>query len=208
MFVRNLARVARQQQTGVARSWIRSFVQLREVPTDVYGHTTPNESGVRLSLSKKPNAVYIGTIPNSAVASFRQAFEAEKEAKDDQDDREMHPSQLLDPGEFSSHQKFLDIAHKTIGEHIQNCPVFSQLAAAEQGEKSLFFHIYDLRRPPPHGRIPEVEDIVGTVRLESGKIVPNSYEPNAMYRSVTPYGIFTVSDYLNSKIVSECEKSS
>lgn len=69
--------------------------------------------------------------------------------------------------------------------------------------------VYDQRSPPPFGRIPEVEDMFGLVRVENGVMVPESYEKNDMYRLITPdFGVCMFTEFLYNKIRKACEDAS
>lgn len=122
------------------------------------------------------------------------------------------PAEHTDPKtlpvwDFKEIPQFLPIAQSVIAENIHNCPYYAPLAEAQAGEGDMFFHVFDLRAPPPAGRIPYVEDILGTLRLEEGKVVPKSYQPNSMYRVATHDGVFTVSSYLTKLIRKAVESS-
>ncbi|KAK9366064.1 hypothetical protein V1509DRAFT_649060 [Lipomyces kononenkoae] len=131
----------------------------------------------KLSLSKLPSAVHIGTATTS-------------------------PSMLTE-ATFRPNPAFLPIMHAAVSENIVNDKLFISIAATYQNN---YMAIYDLRNPPVYGRIPEVQDILGMVRVDSeGAIVPGAYEKNSMYRLVTNDGICRFSDYLVGKIRQACE---
>ena len=69
-----------------------------------------------------------------------------------------------------------------------------------------WLHIADERNPPPWGRIPVPEDIVGSVLLQDGVIQPNSYEPMPAHRIVTKNGIFQLSGPLTQCLVQEAKR--
>lgn len=50
-------------------------------------------------------------------------------------------------------------------------------------------------------RIPETEDIVGSVMITDGKLVPSSYEPMPVHRLVTMNGLFKLSKPLHNALV-------
>ncbi|KAK9240454.1 hypothetical protein V1525DRAFT_370113 [Lipomyces kononenkoae] len=132
----------------------------------------------RLSLSKLPSAVHIGTATTS-------------------------PS-LLTEATFRPNPAFLPIMHAAVCQNIANDKLFTSIAATYPNN---YMAIYDLRNPPVYGRIPEVQDILGMVRVDSeGTIVPGAYEKNNMYRLVTNDGICRFSDYLVDKIRQACEQ--
>jgi hypothetical protein len=173
---------------------VRTFVLMRKNPP-IYGHTMADRK-LALSLSKDPVALSLGTIPQKCVTTYQVALSNHTPEE---------PSRLPNIELFEESPEFIAKAQTVIKDHIQDCPIFAPLASSTGSDFTMYFHIYDLRAPPPFGRIPEVEDIMGTVRVEHGKMIPESYEPNKMYRPVTACGVFTVSDYLNEKVRQACE---
>ncbi|RSH92219.1 hypothetical protein EHS25_008634 [Saitozyma podzolica] len=51
-----------------------------------------------------------------------------------------------------------------------------------------YIHITDERAIPPAGRIGETEDLIGSVFVENGEVVPSTYEPQPSYRLITQHG--------------------
>lgn len=49
---------------------------------------------------------------------------------------------------------------------------------------------------PCSSQVPDPEDIVGSVRLENGKMLPETYQPMPVHRLVTRNGLFKLSDPL------------
>uniref|UniRef100_A0A060T301 ARAD1C29018p n=1 Tax=Blastobotrys adeninivorans TaxID=409370 RepID=A0A060T301_BLAAD len=173
---------ALQAYTHLAR---RNYMLFRDTIPKVYGHRC--DTGVRLSLSADPDGLDFGRLgeaPENFKPNFANPF----------DERILR---LFEPN-----RQFITVLHSTIKNHIHNCPMFSALAAAE-AKDSAFFHIYDLRNPPVYGRIPEVEDIIGTVRLDGKGIVPQSYEANKMYRLATRAGYIQLSDYISEQLAKQ-----
>ncbi|KAJ1980698.1 hypothetical protein H4R35_001020 [Dimargaris xerosporica] len=64
-------------------------------------------------------------------------------------------------------------------------------------------HIADERHPPPYGRIPSPEDIIGSVKVENGQIVPESYQPMPSHRPVSAHGLFRLSDGFHQHLVAK-----
>jgi len=50
------------------------------------------------------------------------------------------------------------------------------------------------------GRIPEVEDIIGSVLVKDGKILPETYEGLSTYRLVTTAGPMKLSEFMLGKL--------
>lgn len=67
----------------------------------------------------------------------------------------------------------------------------------------------DQRRPPDWGRIPDPEDIFGSLEVDgAGKFVGEhgNWQSSGTYRLITPDGILGLSDYLRGKLVEELKK--
>lgn len=66
-------------------------------------------------------------------------------------------------------------------------------------------HINDERNPPAWGRISFPEDIIGSVQLDKGTIVPGTYQPMPTHRMVTNDGLFQLSEPL-AKCIKKASK--
>lgn len=128
------------------------------------------------------------------------------------------------PGQFVDNSQFINsVLFPTLSKHVHECAEYNRLAEGELFNGGSTLHIYDLRAPPPYGRIPEVQDILGTVRLQEAEhfedgseesrqgkvykvspIVPGSFEPNPMYRILTMNGFIHLSDLLQKKVAKIC----
>ncbi|KAH8153721.1 uncharacterized protein LAJ45_02534 [Morchella importuna] len=65
-----------------------------------------------------------------------------------------------------------------------------------------YIHVFDTRNPPAFGRIPDPEDIFGSVLVDgNGQIQQEGYEECGSYRLVTNEGILGLSDYLRGKLI-------
>lgn len=58
----------------------------------------------------------------------------------------------------------------------------------------------DERNPPFAGRIPDVEDIIGSVQINDGKVQPDTYQPNPSHRILSLNGVFILTDHLMKKL--------
>lgn len=153
----------------------------------------------QVKFSPRPQSLAMGQFATNQKAYFEPAFTLEPNPRDE-------PEVLLQkPDAFTENPQFWPRAAALLKQHIHECPVYSDLAAGET--RTQFFHIYDLRLPPVFGRIPEVEDILGTVelRVEDGaaRIVPYSFQENSMYRPVTQYGGMLVSPHMFDMLARE-----
>lgn len=67
-----------------------------------------------------------------------------------------------------------------------------------------YIHVYDERHPPDFGRIPEPEDIFGSLEVDGeGNFVDGHgrYQASGTYRMVTNDGILGLSPFLRQKLV-------
>ena len=75
-------------------------------------------------------------------------------------------------------------------------------------------HVYDLRHPPDFGRIPDPEDIFGSVEVDAEGVFVGeggNYQDSGTYRLVTRDGVLGLTDFLRQKLVerlNELDKSS
>ncbi|KAI0050281.1 hypothetical protein FA95DRAFT_1555789 [Auriscalpium vulgare] len=63
-----------------------------------------------------------------------------------------------------------------------------------------WMHIHDARNIPPLGRIGDPDDILGTVRVEEGKILASTYSPMPAYRVCTSDGVSQLTDGLAQRL--------
>lgn len=104
----------------------------------------------------------------------------------------------IDPEKFKSNKEFLNLLHKNIQDKIDQDFTYIMEAGVNA---DAYMPIYDFREVPRFGRTPEVDSIFGYVRVSSdGKIVPNSYEPNEMYRLCNGAGLVKLSSFLLEQI--------
>jgi hypothetical protein len=59
----------------------------------------------------------------------------------------------------------------------------------------------DKRVTPALGRIPDPEDIIGTVLVRDGKVVKGTYEPMPSYRVVTADGPTVLSEDMEKRLM-------
>lgn len=113
------------------------------------------------------------------------------------------------PTLFEENHEFFRQLDTIFTKNIHNDPTYGDLVAGET--KTKFYHIYDFRLPPLFGRIPEVEDILGTVELDLAKdytkIVPESFAMNPMYRPVTRYGATLISNGMFDLLKQELKRA-
>ncbi|RKP10889.1 hypothetical protein THASP1DRAFT_12196, partial [Thamnocephalis sphaerospora] len=59
----------------------------------------------------------------------------------------------------------------------------------------------DERNPAPWGRIPDAEDIIGSVEVRDGLILPGSFQPMPVHRLVSSNGVFLLSKPLQATLL-------
>ncbi|KAK9471734.1 uncharacterized protein V1510DRAFT_419470 [Dipodascopsis tothii] len=117
--------------------------------------------------------------------------------------RSGHTVDELSERTFEPNPAFLPLVHATLAAHVAQDRFWVSLAVPYPDN---YMPIYDLRAPPVHGRIPDVEDIFGMVRVDgAGAIVPGSYERNTMYRPVSPAGLCQFSEDMLPLVRRACE---
>lgn len=124
------------------------------------------------------------------------------------------PAKIPKPIKFEDNPAFTKkVLKEVMLEYLHTDDLYNSLAEAEGFREGTTLHVYDLRNPPPYGRIPDVQDIIGMVQIQKPDhekgvpaIVPGSFEYNPMYRPLTMNGFIDVGDFLNKKLVQACEK--
>lgn len=181
----------------------RFYTTIRTKPA-VYVHS--HDPLHIISLSPSPNAIPIGQTfhtPSQFIAV------TPSDAADFSSPTNARPTVIPKPQDFQINPVFSRILQSIVAKNIHKSEIYTGLAEGERFQGGSTFHVYDMRDPPPYGRIPEVQDIVGTVRLEEeGKevIVPDSFEFNPMYRVLSMYGFVNLGDELNMKLRKACEE--
>ena len=89
---------------------------------------------------------------------------------------------------------------KRVDAHFRYVFRFSSLS-----DDSLPFDAIDQRNPPPLGRIPEPDDIIASVRVEDGLILPETYSPMPTYRLATADGVCILTDTLRERLAEVLE---
>lgn len=106
---------------------------------------------------------------------------------------------LSRPSAFRINPGFIEALNDVCLRHAHDDPVLQAMAATQD---SGHLHVADEKNPPPYGRIPYPEDIIGTLRIEHGKLVPGSFVPmREAYRPVSGEGVVKLSAHLESKML-------
>lgn len=89
--------------------------------------------------------------------------------------------------DFKENAKFIDLMHETVqAALVDGVDDVIQAEALQRG--SGWLHIHDERNVPALGRIGDPDDILGSVRVEDGKILPETYQRMPSYRLFTADG--------------------
>ncbi|ODQ54113.1 hypothetical protein SAICODRAFT_6408 [Saitoella complicata NRRL Y-17804] len=119
-------------------------------------------------------------------------------------DSKIQDIDLSPVSKFQENPSFLPRFQSHIRTHLPQDPI-TLATASSNGDG--WIHIADERNPPPYGRIPYPEDIVGTVRVEGGEVKVTTYESgDQAYRVVSANGPPKLAKWLHGKVVEEMEK--
>lgn len=196
----------------------KAFYTLIRSSPPVYFHESSTSPIHAISLSPDPNALPIGytsLLPNDG---FIPATDSEAADFTDFGSKGNSPidkviTVIPPPQKFVDNSEFTKLLGKVTTESICSSDLYNSLAEAEGFRHGTTFHVYDMREPPPYGRIPQVQDIIGMVLIQQPNrdenipaIVPNSFEFNPMYRPLSMNGFVNMGDYMNKKLRLACEK--
>ncbi|BGP31694.1 hypothetical protein JCM10296v2_003468 [Rhodotorula toruloides] len=110
------------------------------------------------------------------------------------------------PRTLSENPDFLKLVHEVIKANVEG-DLWLQTKAKSIGEDT-HIHIADERSPADANRIGDPSDILGSVLVQSGKVVGSTYEPNHVaYRLVTEEGgLMRLPQGLQEKLVEACKR--
>ena len=80
----------------------------------------------------------------------------------------------------------------------------SDQGGAGGGGRGGWIHVYDMRHPPDFGRIPDPEDIFGSLEVEAdGSFTDGNgrYQESGTYRICTRDGVLQLSEFLRERVV-------
>eukprot|EP00123_Amoebidium_parasiticum_P022743 comp9404_c0_seq1/m.4457 comp9404_c0_seq1/g.4457 ORF comp9404_c0_seq1/g.4457 comp9404_c0_seq1/m.4457 type:complete len:185 (-) comp9404_c0_seq1:494-1048(-) len=104
----------------------------------------------------------------------------------------------LKPSNFEENKEFRTLLNDTVA------ATFTQddeLAHQAIGHKEGWMHIQDYRNPAFQNRIPETEDIIGSVLVKDGELVPGTFQPMPVHRLLSMNGMFRLNTPLHEKLV-------
>ncbi|KNC87570.1 hypothetical protein SARC_00335 [Sphaeroforma arctica JP610] len=102
------------------------------------------------------------------------------------------------PANFEDNKEFIRFFQKVVGDNIVDDEDHKYLA---QMIDVGWMHVNDPRNPPYQNRIAEHEDILGSVRVAEGKMVPGTYEPMPVHRVVSPKGLMRLQPFLHDRLL-------
>ncbi|KAI8593571.1 hypothetical protein BDZ88DRAFT_447931 [Geranomyces variabilis] len=150
-------------------------------PYPVYFHPAPPSRTVLSFLPKPP--------PQATASPAIIGWAKRKDVTDLAD---------ISPAEFEANPAFEDVLHEVIKQDIDNDVGVQGLAAYQ---KLGYLNINDERTYAPFGRVSDPEDILGSCRLDDGKLVPGSYERMPTHRLFSFNGLFRLSEHLQEKLL-------
>ncbi|KAL1717600.1 hypothetical protein EV715DRAFT_202881 [Schizophyllum commune] len=101
--------------------------------------------------------------------------------------------------DFRENPHFRSLLHRAIREGLEQDVDEVQRNGALQLQAG-WMHIHDERNIPALGRIGDPDDIIASVLVEGGKILPETYQPMPAYRVVTADGVVQLSEGLAQKL--------
>ncbi|EIN06819.1 hypothetical protein PUNSTDRAFT_72844 [Punctularia strigosozonata HHB-11173 SS5] len=103
--------------------------------------------------------------------------------------------------DFRENPRFREVLHEVIREGlIEGCDDIQINGALQIREGWMHIHALDERNPPPLGRIGDMDDIIGSVRVEDSRIIPDTYQPMPSYRICTADGVTQLTEGLATKL--------
>ncbi|KAF8323724.1 hypothetical protein DL93DRAFT_2027985, partial [Clavulina sp. PMI_390] len=141
-------------------------------------------SFLHLAPKSEQSKTVIGWLPATTETTSESSESAEEEAG------------LQD---FVPNQPFLDILHTSIQKALEKGRD-AVIVAEALNRESGWLHINDSRNVPALGRIGDPDDIIGTVLVEDGKVVPSTYQRMPSYRVCTSDGVTQLSEGLDAEL--------
>lgn len=192
-------------------------------PTSSFSLVKPSISAskletVPLGTTSEPLSAFVKSLPHGDTDSY-----GESSGEMGFTTFELYP--IPQPSNFHDNSSFIkNVLFPVLSKHVHECPEYNRIAEGEKFYGGTTLHVYDFRAPPPYGRIPDVQDILGTVRIQEAEfydedsperlagqlykttpIVPGTFEPNPMYRLLTMNGFIHLSDLLQKKVARACQ---
>ncbi|GAA6020822.1 hypothetical protein JCM10207_001668 [Rhodosporidiobolus poonsookiae] len=178
----------------------------------LYFHPHPSSPTPSFTLSYLPtpapslafSPTTLGTLhPLPSSSSTTSSFDDKHRPPRPEEDPRVPP---LSPRAFSENPDFMRLVHDVLKQAVEHDPWLQTQAKAVEGNDT-FIHITDFRSSPDANRAPHPQDVLASVLVQSGKLVPQSYEPNSVaYRLVSEDGLMQLGEGLMARLVEACEK--
>ncbi|KDQ56907.1 hypothetical protein JAAARDRAFT_158152 [Jaapia argillacea MUCL 33604] len=107
--------------------------------------------------------------------------------------------------DFVENPRFRDVLQEAIRDGLKEGVDEIQINGAKQTQEG-WMHIHDARNVPALGRIGDPDDILGSVRVEDGIILPETYQPMPSYRLCTADGVTQLTEGLANKLKAVLEE--
>lgn len=182
MFKR-LGRALQQPLPSVKDSQNARVAFHRQYKSAAYPHIHLHEVG-----KNKVAASYLSAVPKKSASTIGWGpLNASKDLD------------LTPVSNFKVNGDFVEVLNETLRLHAHEDPILQAMAATQDNGH---IHVADEKNPPPYGRIPYPEDIIGTIRIEHGKLIQGSFTPmKEAYRIVSANGLVRLSEYLEDRLV-------
>lgn len=105
------------------------------------------------------------------------------------------------PTSFASGADFAEFLHASISRH---GPAVKDLVEAARGQHGTYVYVIDGRTPTPQGKVPP-EDIIGSFRVENGKICSAAYQRFSQHRLFTERGFFQLQTSFINALLADLE---
>ncbi|KAJ1943812.1 hypothetical protein EC988_006141 [Linderina pennispora] len=168
-----------------ARSFSTSLARLSQYPYTLHRIARPPVAPSSVPRMPETMAALTFGAPENATRSNVVGWLKDSSAK-------------IEPANFVENPDFTARIQKVLEKHAHEDPVLQAQAAFQ---KSGWMNIADGRNPPPLGRTPAAEDILGAVFVENKVIKAGSFQPNFVHRPVSLDGLFQLPAFLHTKLV-------
>jgi hypothetical protein len=147
-------------------------------------YLTPQNGRVLLSLVKNAGNSFVGHLSSKHLPSKEEILHGTKFD--------------FTPGQFEANPVFQRVLNDTLASHVYESEI--QQALAKHFDSG-YFNINDQRTPLNWGRTADPEDILGTVLVRNGQMVPNTFEAMPTHRLYTINGFFQLEPFLLEKLI-------
>jgi hypothetical protein len=105
---------------------------------------------------------------------------------------------IFTPQQFHDNPLFYRVLNDTLSKYVLQSPTQQALAKHFQ---SGFMNINDIRSPQNWGRTADPEDILGTILVKDGKMIPGTFEAMPSHRLYSSHGFFQLEPFLVEKLL-------